>query len=223
MTEFDIIQNLRETLVGIGVPEDSIFTEMEVCTGAQRPYRADLLVVASDKKTPLFVFEIKGKNLSKAYKNSRRQLAGLLGLFPCFVVALNNADEICIAPIVSYEIDDACWTKLCDVQTLKKSLGDYKEASEDTIARNSADGITKRLEQFRNGLVGSGTIIILIAYIIEMTTGKIMSYQLAVFIGLVFVLYAASYGVVKDIKIGGHQISFHSAKTRENKDFRYEN
>jgi hypothetical protein len=47
-----------------------------------------------------------------------------------------------------------------------------------------------------------------------MTTGKIMSYQLAVFIGLVFVLYAASYGVVKDIKIGGHQISFHSAKNK---------
>lgn len=214
MTELDVVIRLSEALVRVGVPQEAIFSEMEVCTGAQRPYRADLLVVASDKKTPLFVFEIKGKNLSKAYKNSRRQLAGLLGLLPCFVVALNNVDEICIAPIVSYEIDDACWIKLCDVQTLKKSLGDYKEASEDTIARNSTDGLTKRLEQFRNGLVGSGTIIILIAYIIEMTTGKIMSYQLAVFIGLVFVLYAASYGVVKDIKIGGHQISFHSAKNK---------
>ena len=219
MTESDISRSLCDALVSLGVHKESIFYEMDVCTGAQRPYRADILVAASDKKTPLFVFEIKrGSNLSLAYRNARRQLAGVLGMFPCFVVALNKANEVCIARIVSYELDDACWIRLDDVQGVKKLIGDYEEVSKETIARNTTDGLTKRMEQFRNGVVGSGTLIILIAYTIEMVTGKTMSYQLAAFIGLVFVLYAASYGVIKDAKLGGNQISFHIPKKEKNRE-----
>lgn len=209
MTELDVVMRLSEVLVRVGVPQEAIFNEMEICTGAQRPYRADLLVVASDKKTPLFVFEIKiHGTLSLVYQNARRQMAGALILFPCFVVA-TKGDGIFIAKIEAYDIKDDDWISLSDYARLRNLIGEYQKQSDSVILHG--ESVSQRLGRFRNGIVVTGTLIILISYIMEMVTGKVMSYQLMGFLGLVFVLYAASYGVVKDIKVGGNQVSFHSA------------
>ncbi len=215
MTEFDITRNLREALVSLGVPEDFMFTEMEVCTGAQRPYRADFLVVASDKKTPLFLFEIKtNKTFALSYQNARRQMAGAIGQFSCFVVT-SQGRNVYVAPIVKYEINDSEWVCLQNNAGLKRIIGDYSTLSQKVILRfapETAEVRALQLVQFRIGLIAYGIPIFIIASFLEAAIGKEVSYQLAGLFGLVFILYAASYGIIKELKWGdGKGVSFYGA------------
>lgn len=214
MTESNMCDALRTQLQLLGVPDEVMFPEMEVCTGGRRSYRADFLVSAEDKKTPLFIFEIKENgDRTVAYRNARRQMAGVFGMFPCFVVVCGGG-KIYIARISAYEAKNTDWTDIKDNQRFRKMIGDYRSQSEKVISYYSPDPSEKfyRMIKFRDGLIVSGILVILISYILEMTTGKVMSYQLAGLIVLVFVLYAASYGVIKEVKIGDNGVSFHSQK-----------
>jgi len=209
MFEDEVVSRVCNALAKCGIPKNVIFREQRVDVGRHQRFDVDLLVAAEDQNLPLYLFEVKLNGLrNEILRDACHRFGSISSILPCFVVVVEHGKVL-----VSRIGRRGCsvWVDLSDERCLARLLGNYSAESQrviDLCQPESSELQRQDLKKFRDGLTGGATVVLLILFLVEIGVGKAVSYQFAGLVALVLVLYAASYGVVKELKFKGMELSF---------------
>ena len=213
MLEAEAIHLLSSTIEKCGVPKLAINNDSNIRLFDGRVLRTDIVIVAADGETPLAVFEIKtrGKK-TEIYNWTKAELGCLMEKgVKVFAVTLDVEGRLIFAQIGARCKFRRKWQSLHD---LRKALGNYALASlrvQERLNINEA-----RLSRFRHWVVFVGIATVADFVLIE-EIGIEFSWKIYLLIGLLFSLYAASYGFNIKLSINGNEISI-CPKNERSKD-----
>ena len=219
MTEKEITQMLSVALVQCGIPEWTIDEESNIkldSSNEKIEFHADLIVVTDAGELPLAVFEVRRRGDQKRiYATARRELLSLLSKgIRCFVVTESQQGEVQISELKKTRWSRPSWHLVSDHKRLKRLLGDYAAQSNRVI--KLLDKKEDRMKCFRWWimLVGGGTV----GYAAQKEmSGMEYSWKIYSLIGLVFALYAVSYGISIKIGVGDYEISLYPKSEKQKK------
>ena len=208
--ELEVISRLRAALIASGVPEGAIDDESNIRLNNRAScasvIRCDMVIVDDATETPIAAFEVKSGNggLHKAYEVARKHFYSVLQKkVACFVVALASNGDVMIAPIMRRRWSDANWRSLSDRKGVQQLLDEANVAKK--LGAESKES-EQELAKFRWWMcfVGIATVV---TVALSESWGMEYSWKVYSLIGVLFALYAASYGVPIKLKMGGCEVS----------------
>lgn len=202
--ESAILLQITAALLECGIPAKATFDKMVVDVGSRHRYCVDMLVAANDGKTPQLVFEVKDRMpRTRAYEQARRQMAGMLDTFACFVATRETDKDVYLTRVLDKQVQDDAWVALSDIAGVKALIGDYHAESQAVISRSERPACQfteKQFTGFRVFLAIGTTLAFIPMFVYECVTGRAVSYPLAGVVAVSLVLFASSYGLVREVK-----------------------